>query len=229
MVDVGQLFFPHARPSPASRLRVLSEAQESGWVLARSPVLDKAASFIQRMTSSLILVLEREVQGVSSCSAGAFHHPLLITIEETDCVQRTVPGFRTRGNLASVPPLSCHTNLISDPISLLSTPISLGLGTLALPGLSLMTPRLPSPSPAHLPPTHLVLFLAQAFSFLNMAMSFSGRRGDRAEEPWPSGKVAGEGLWEPRARWRRRGGLGPPGAVLASEGYPLSCQSQRHI
>lgn len=32
--------------------------------------------------------------------------------------------------------------------------------------------HLPSPSPAHLPPTHLVLFLAQAFSFLNMEMSF---------------------------------------------------------
>lgn len=225
---MGQLFLPHARPFPASQLRVLSEAQESGWGRARSPVLDKAASFIQRMTSSLVLVLEREVQGVSSCSPGAFHHPLLLTIEETDRVQRTVPGFRTRSYLASVPPLSCHTNLISDPESLLSTPISLGLGTLALPGLSLMTPRLPSPSPAHLPPTHLVLFLAQVFSFLNMAMSFSGG-GDRAEEPWPSGKAAGEGRWEPGARWGRRGGLGPPGAVLASEGYPFSCQSQRHI
>lgn len=40
-----------------SQVRSAEGAKQPGWLWARSPVLDEAPSFIQRMTSSLVLVL----------------------------------------------------------------------------------------------------------------------------------------------------------------------------
>ena len=170
---MGQHFTPHAPSFPCIlQLGVLSEAKETGWSGARAPV---------RMPLHLLLGSDLTL-GLGSLkgSAGGLFPAAWIAlvlpaflhkIKKTDLTPRKASGFRTQRQYRTCP---SFTNVLPvQPLTRKTTSSAAQLPS-EYPCPPSTLPNYPKPSlpqpQLHLPPTHLILFLAPAFSFHNIVM-----------------------------------------------------------